>query len=118
MTVSAPASFWSTTPLAIKLVKTRDHDNELGRHGGSHGDPERDGEILGLVAEHVSDLTTTRPEQIAPIPVWLPRTPYLGAIVQTDQGIVQLIVGEKVREASIRSPDLGQAESVKSIPEA
>ena len=50
--------------------------------------------------------------------MWLPRTPYLGAIVQTEQGLVQLIVGEKVREASLRSPDQGQAESMKSIREA
>ncbi len=33
----------------------------------------------------------------------MPEAPYLGAIVQTDQGIVQLIVVEKVREASLPS---------------
>jgi chemotaxis-related protein WspB len=62
--------------------------------------------LLGLVAEHVSDLTYIRPEQIVPAPVQLPQTPYLGPIVQTDQGIVQLIVVEKVREASLQSSDL------------
>ena len=57
--------------------------------------------LLGLVAEHVSDLTYARPSRSSPAPVRLPQTPYLDAIVQTDQGIVQLIVVEKVREASL-----------------
>ena len=53
---------------------------------------------MGLVAEHVSDLTYIQPEQIVPTPVVLPQAPYLGAIVQTDQGIVQLIVVERIRQ--------------------
>ena len=74
--------------------------------------------LLGLVAEHVSDLTYAQPEQIIPAPVSLPQAPYLGAIVQTDQGIVQLIVVEQVREASLRSSCLGQdaASDSKSEP--
>ena len=59
--------------------------------------------LLGLVAEHVNDLTYARPEQIIPAPVSLPQTPYLGAMIQTDQGIVQLIVVEHVRAASMRA---------------
>ena len=72
--------------------------------------------LLGLIAEHVSDLTTVQPEQIVPVPVWLPRTPYLGAIVQTDQGIVQLIVVEKVRDASLPAhPTRAKLNSMESI---
>ena len=73
--------------------------------------------LLGLVAEHVSDLTYVRPEQIIPAPIRLPQTPYLGPIVQTDQGIVQLIVVEKIREASLQSSDLGQEPSLDSKSE-
>ena len=73
--------------------------------------------LLGLIAEHVSDLTYVQPEQIVPAPVWLPQAPYLGAIVQTDQGIVQLIVVEKVREASLQSSRLGQDAALDSRSE-
>jgi chemotaxis-related protein WspB len=60
--------------------------------------------LLGLVAEHVSDLTYIRSEQIIPAPIQLPQTSYLGPIVRTDLGlIVQLIVVEKIREASLQS---------------
>jgi chemotaxis-related protein WspB len=59
--------------------------------------------LLGLVAEHVSDLTYTQPEQVVPAPVSVPEAPYLGAVVQTDQGIVQLIAVERVRDATLRS---------------
>jgi chemotaxis-related protein WspB len=73
--------------------------------------------LLGLVAEQVSDLTYVRPEQIIPAPVRLAQTPYLGPIVQTDQGIVQLIMVEKVREASLQSSQLGQDTALDSIDE-
>jgi chemotaxis-related protein WspB len=74
--------------------------------------------LLGLVAENVSDLTEIRPENVVPIPVSLPQTPYLGAIVHTDWGIVQLITVEKVREASLRMPNLHQSEvSTVASPE-
>jgi chemotaxis-related protein WspB len=63
--------------------------------------------LLGLVAEHVSDLTYAQPAQLVPAPVQLPLTPYLGPVVQTDQGIVQLIVIERLREASLQSSNLG-----------
>ena len=43
-----------------------------------------------------------------PAPVHLPQAPYLDAIVQTDQGIVQLIAVEKIRDATLR----------KSVPES
>ncbi len=62
------------------------------RSGKRRAEPEAAPTLLGLIAEHVSDLTYAQPEQIILAPVLLPQAPYLGAIVQTDQGIVQLIV--------------------------
>ena len=64
--------------------------------------------LLGLVAEHVSDLNHIRPEQIIPASIRLPDAPYLGAIVQTEEGIIQLIAVEQIRETSLRSFHLGQ----------
>jgi chemotaxis-related protein WspB len=76
-----------------------------------------DPSLLGLVAENVSDLIYTQPEQIVPAPIRLPHAPYLGSIVQTDHGIVQLIVIEKVRGASLQSSDLGQDAALDSKSE-
>ena len=76
----------------------QDRDEMRGETGNVRVSPKQNRNLLGLIAEHVSDLTNIRAEQVAPIPVWLPQAPYLGAIVQTDDGLVQLIVGEKVRE--------------------
>ena len=73
--------------------------------------------ILGLIAEHVSDLTSASPEHIVPSPVWLQEAPYLGAIVQTDKGLVQLIMVEEVRGASLRSCEPRPVDVSKSIPE-
>jgi chemotaxis-related protein WspB len=69
----------------------------------------RDANLLGLLAERVNDLTYVKPEQIAPAPVHTADAPYLDAIVQTDQGIVQLIAVDRVRDAvlpgALSSPD-------------
>jgi len=86
----------------------QDRDESVGVTGHSPSDQERDPNLLGLVAEQVSDLTHIRPEQVMPAPVHLPQTPYLDAIIQTDQGILQLIAVEKVRNASLRGVSLRQ----------
>lgn len=57
-----------------------------------------DPDLLGLVGEQVSDLTSIEPSQIVPAPVHIPAVPYLDAIVQTDQGIVQLIAVDRLRD--------------------
>jgi chemotaxis-related protein WspB len=93
-----------------------DQDRE-GSREETRPNPKLAPNILGLIAEHVSDLTYVRPEQIVPAPVRLPQTPYLGPIVQTDQGIVQLILVEKVREASLQSSGLGQETALESKSE-
>ena len=74
------------------------HDGD-GNGGSTPSVPDLD--ILGLVAERVSDLITVQPEQVSPPAVQLPQAPYLGAIVQTDEGIVQLIAVEKLREVAL-----------------
>jgi chemotaxis-related protein WspB len=71
--------------------------------GASQPDRVRPSDLLGLIAEHVSDLTYAQPEHVMPVPVSLPEAPYLSAVVQTDQGIVQLIAVERVRDATLRS---------------
>jgi chemotaxis-related protein WspB len=71
-------------------------DESVQDGGQSPPDQERGPTLLGLVAEEVSDLTDARSEQLLTAPVGLPQVPYLGAIVQTDQGILQLIAVEKI----------------------
>jgi chemotaxis-related protein WspB len=82
--------------------------------GGSRPEQEHDPSLFGFVAEHVSDLTRARPEQVTTTPVSLPQAPYLSAIVQTDQGIVQLIAVDKLRDAGLRSSAFGQATALHS----
>jgi len=84
---------------------------------GSRAELQHDSNLLGLVAEHVSDLTHARPEQVVSTPVRLPQAPYLDAIVQTDQGIVQLIAVDKLRDASLRLSSLGQGTALNSKSE-
>jgi chemotaxis-related protein WspB len=83
-------------------------EGSRGDTGEARAQPKPELNLLGLVAEHVSDLTDARREHLLPAPVRLPQTPYLGPIVHTDQGIVQLIVVEKIRDASLQSSDFGQ----------
>ncbi len=75
----------------------QDRGEPLGATGRSQSDQERDQNLLGLAAEQVSDLIHAQPEQVQAAPVHLLETPYLDAIIQTDQGILQLIAVEKIR---------------------
>jgi chemotaxis-related protein WspB len=94
--------------------QNQDHDASRGQMEEARANRKANLCFLGLVAEHVSDLIYAQPEQIKPAPVLLPLTPYLGAIVQTDHGIVQLIVVERVRPASIQSSYPGQDSALHS----
>ena len=58
--------------------------------------------LLGLIGEQVSDLTKVQREQLVPSPIQLLHAPFLDATVQTNQGIVQMILVERVRDASLR----------------
>ena len=64
-------------------------------------DPTRDPGLLGLIGEQVSELTYVRPDQVVASPVTLPQAPFLGAIVQTEGGILQMIVVERIREVAL-----------------
>ena len=110
---STPCQDWLSTRIILVNDVPGDHykqskgsDTLSDQTAGTGGSPKPEAALLGLIAEHVSELTYARPEQIIPAPVSLPQTPYLGAMIQTDQGIVQLIVVEHVRAASLRAPCL------------
>jgi chemotaxis-related protein WspB len=90
-----------------------DRHDSAEHSGRALSDPDPDLDILGLVAERVSDLITVRPEQVSPPAVQLPQAPYLGAIVQTDDGIVQLIAVEKFREATLGGAAIGREAAFK-----
>jgi chemotaxis-related protein WspB len=106
----APCRDCLSTRIILVRDAVDDHNQSKSDQGDACEDIKRSGpgqvrpsSLLGLVAEHVSDLTYARPEQVVPAPVSLPQAPYFGAVVQTDQGIVQLIAVEKVRDATLRS---------------
>jgi chemotaxis-related protein WspB len=105
--------------LSTRIILVDATPGDPGRRHRNQRDPAEIGEstpsetvtdldILGLVAERVSDLITVRPEQVSPPAVQLPQAPYLGAIVRTDDGIVQLIAVERLREATLGGPAIGQ----------
>ena len=79
-----------------------DPDDSSENRRRSPANPMPDSSLLGLIGEQVSDLTYVQREQLVPSPVRLLQAPFLDAIVQTDQGIVQLIAVERVRDASLR----------------
>jgi chemotaxis-related protein WspB len=85
--------------------------------GASRPDRVRPSDLLGLIAEHVSDLTYAQLEHVMPVPVSLPEAPYLGSVIQTDQGIVQLIAVERVRGATLRSPFVVEDAALDSRPD-
>jgi hypothetical protein len=72
-------------------------------HGKGEPDPERGSDLLGLVAEDVSELTHAQPGRTVPLPVSLPEVPYLDAVVQTEEEIVQLIKVDELRESILAS---------------
>ena len=66
-----------------------------------------------MIGEQVSDLTYVQPEQFVPAPVQLAQVPFLDAIVQTEQGIFQLIAVERIRETSLRGRYPGSGSNVE-----
>ena len=59
----------------IRTIEARSKRRLVRRHRGGAGEPGRAPTLLGLIAEHVSDLTYTQPEQIVPLPSRCPRLP-------------------------------------------
>jgi chemotaxis-related protein WspB len=106
----APCRDFLSTRIILVRDAPNDHNQSRSDRGDSSEDYRRSGpalarctSLLGLIAEHVSDLTYVQPEQVVPAPVSLPHVPYLSAVVQSDQGMVQLIAVEKVRDATLRN---------------
>ncbi len=77
--------------LSTRIILVNDASEDQNQIDGN-----RVGNLLGLIAEQVSDLTRVRPEQVVPAPVHLPQAPYLETIAQTDQGFVPLISVSKL----------------------
>jgi chemotaxis signal transduction protein len=65
--------------------------------------------LLGLIAEQVSDVSPVKPEQVISASIQLPQTPYLGAIVEIDHEMVQLIAVDRVLDEPLRSSFFGTA---------
>ncbi|WP_165252431.1 chemotaxis protein CheW [Paludisphaera soli] len=52
--------------------------------------------LLGLIAENVDDLAPVDPDGLTASPFVLPDAPYLGGLAETDAGMAQLILVEKI----------------------
>jgi chemotaxis-related protein WspB len=62
---------------------------------------------VGLIAENVSDVMTVHPDQVA-LPVMnLEEAPYLGTVVRTDAGLIQILSVEKILPKSLRDAIFG-----------
>jgi chemotaxis-related protein WspB len=79
-------------------------------------DPVQNVSLLGLIGEEVSDLVDVQSDQVAPAPIQLAQTPFLGAIAKTDVGIVQLIAVERIRESSLSGHLLDQGQAWNADP--
>ena len=58
--------------------------------------------LLGLIAEQVSDVKSVKPEQVISSSMQLPQAPYLGAIVDIDHQMIQLMATDKILDESLR----------------
>ncbi len=108
---SAACRDYLSTRIILVNDGPRDHNSGkdvTARPSESHPGSASDSSILGLIGEGVSDLTSVQQEQIMSAPVQLARAPFLDGIVQTEEGIVQLIAVERIREASLRGYVLDQ----------
>ena len=63
--------------------------------------------LFGLIAEQVTDMASIMPGQVISSPMRLPQAPYLGAIVEIDQKMVQLISVDKVIDGFLRESFFG-----------
>jgi chemotaxis-related protein WspB len=63
--------------------------------------------LLGLIAEQVSDVKSVNQEQVISASMQLPQAPYLGAIVDIDHQMVQLMATEKILDDSFQKAFFG-----------
>jgi chemotaxis-related protein WspB len=98
----------STRIILVKAAPGNDNDSKQGRlesaeHAtrvNSNQAPDQD--LLGLLAEEVCDLTRATPDQVSSAYLNLTRSAYLGAVVQVDDELVQLLAVEKLAERLLR----------------
>jgi chemotaxis-related protein WspB len=95
---------------------TRRVAGEIPDKPASEDGKSADSSLLGLIAEHVNDLTHVSVEQIAQAPVMLPDAPYLERIVEIDRELVQLIGVDKIRAASLPSVRLQLPAASDAVP--
>jgi chemotaxis-related protein WspB len=103
----APVDFNRGSDASDRASESRQH---------TPADSASDMSLLGLIGEQVSDLTDVKPEQFLPAPVQLAQVPFLSAIVQTKDGMVQLIAVERIRESSLGRHILDQGAARNSYP--
>jgi chemotaxis-related protein WspB len=63
--------------------------------------------LLGVIAEQVSDVASIKPNQVVTAPFHLSQTPYLGAIVELDHQMAQLIEVDRVLDEQLREAFYG-----------
>ncbi len=81
-----------------------DRQDTAATSGSQREEPPREQRrwLLGLIAEQVNDVSSVKLEQVISSSIQLPQTPYLGAIVQIDHEMVQLIAVDRVLEDPLR----------------
>lgn len=105
----------------IILVNSRPADHKLQTAEGDPATQDHDLEpmsirmatldqrpwLLGLIAEQVSDMASVKPEQVISASMQLPQAPYLGAIVDIDHQMIQLMATDKILDDSLRKAFFG-----------
>ena len=84
---------------------TQDHHQERRSVRTTGQDPRP--WLLGLIAEQVSDVKSVTPEQVISASMQLPQAPYLGAIVDIDHQMIQLMATDKILEDSLQKAFFG-----------
>src|SRR5262245_34905425 len=64
--------------------------------------------LVGLVAENVSDVATVQDDQVVLPSMNMEEAPYLGPVVRTERGLVQVISVQKVLPESLREAIFGR----------
>lgn len=63
-----------------------------------HGDPPAAGQLIGLIAERVTETLRREPADFVDAGVRLAGAPFLGPVLKDDQGMIQLLCAEKLLE--------------------
>jgi chemotaxis-related protein WspB len=105
----------SQPELAVREVRPGGYgggnEEAAGESGLANGDQAeaaaQSRDLLGLVAEQVSDVAMVHQEQVISTEVQLPGAPYLGPIVRIENSMFQLILAERILDDSLRDAWFG-----------